>query len=70
MSDDKKVIHVKDLVIKAENVHIEPTRKRHRDPFFRRPQGVEAAEESSERDYSREDDESSDRDHRKPFSWL
>ncbi|WP_268748355.1 hypothetical protein [Gracilibacillus boraciitolerans] len=35
MSDKKKVIYVKDLVIKADNVRIEPTRRR--DPFFGGP---------------------------------
>jgi len=39
VSKKKQVIHVKDLVIKADNVTIQPTRhgghhRRTRDPFF------------------------------------
>ncbi|WP_181349116.1 hypothetical protein [Thalassobacillus sp. CUG 92003] len=36
MSEKKKVIYVKDLVIKADNVKIEPTHEKRRDPFFGR----------------------------------
>ncbi|WP_100011497.1 hypothetical protein [Lentibacillus sediminis] len=45
MSQKKQVIHVKDLVIKADNVHVERTRRRRkRDPFFGFP--IEEKEES------------------------
>jgi hypothetical protein len=57
MSEKKKqVIHVKDLVIKADNVAIESSRPQRaprpaqrRDPFFmRRPVEAETAEENTE----------------------
>ncbi|MGR9050813.1 hypothetical protein ACQ4XT_19430 [Halobacillus faecis] len=76
MSDKKKVIHVKDLVIKADNVVIEPQRDdRHDrddrvDPFFggpRRRREEESREESSSKN-RRHDDESSDR--RGGFRWF
>lgn len=34
LSEKKQVIHVKDLVIKADNVYIEGGRRPYRDPFF------------------------------------
>ncbi|WP_066187138.1 MULTISPECIES: hypothetical protein [Gracilibacillus] len=73
MSENKKVIHVKDLVIKAENVRIEP--ERHRDPFFRgREREVEAEEVEevkAEDDHEKhENEESDDRPNRPPFSWI
>lgn len=72
MSDKKRVIHVNDLVIHADNVIIEP---RHHDrsdnsddrvdPFFgRRRKANEQDESRSHRD----EDESPDR--RKGFSWF
>lgn len=69
MSDQKKVIHVKDLVIKADNVHIEPQRRPYRDPFFgpRRPL---TNEESSEAENSEKEESDDDKDERRPFSWI
>ncbi|RYG72126.1 hypothetical protein EU245_11595 [Lentibacillus lipolyticus] len=85
MSDHKKVIHVKDLVIKADNVHIEPRRPR-RDPFFgpyspRATEERDAWDESSDHEHTHHDhshheestDEHEDRDDRggrPPFSWI
>ncbi|RWZ55121.1 hypothetical protein EQV77_10745 [Halobacillus fulvus] len=74
MSEKKKVIHVNDLVIKADNVIIEPQHhdrhKDHRrdrvDPFFGRRKGRESEESSSRRHH---DDESSS-SRRKGFSWF
>ncbi|TCT22393.1 hypothetical protein EDD68_10939 [Melghiribacillus thermohalophilus] len=77
MSDkNKKEIHVKDLVIKADNVIFEPPRRpeppRHRerppfDPFFgpRRREDEESSErrEGDERDFDDEDYR------RRPFPW-
>ncbi|MCA0969565.1 hypothetical protein LCM20_03035 [Halobacillus litoralis] len=66
MSEKKKVIRVKDLVIEAENVFIEPVNDRHHkdhrrdervDPFFGR-RGQQNEESSSK---ERSDDESSGR---------
>ncbi|WP_226577008.1 hypothetical protein [Halobacillus litoralis] len=76
MSERKKVIRVKDLVIQADNVIIEPQRRnRHEDredwvdPFFGPRRRVEAAEESSSSSSSRHHkDESSDR--REGFRWF
>ncbi|SFD39236.1 hypothetical protein SAMN05216238_101123 [Lentibacillus persicus] len=56
MSDNKKIIHVKDLVIKADNVHIQPSRPRW-DPFFgprpnRREEAGERAKHQDRSDYS------------------
>ncbi|WP_277678585.1 hypothetical protein [Gracilibacillus dipsosauri] len=81
MSEKKKVIYVKDLVIKADNVRIEPTRRR--DPLFggarQEPQADErehhhdnddVREERDERHDHEEHDDHKDRDDRPPFSWL
>ncbi|MCA1022476.1 hypothetical protein GLW04_01160 [Halobacillus litoralis] len=77
MSEKKKVIHVKDLVIKADNVIIEPQhRGRHDrdessdrvDPFFGRKRREAGADESSSSSKRRHDDESSDR--RGGFRWF
>ncbi|WP_407271023.1 hypothetical protein [Radiobacillus sp. PE A8.2] len=76
----KKVIYVKDLVIKADNVTIEPPKRRRPvDPFFGpRREEVEAVEEErhekhdevesveEERDDYKDDDEGEKR----PFSWI
>ncbi|UOR13107.1 hypothetical protein [Halobacillus amylolyticus] len=65
MSEKKKVIHVKDLIIKADNVVIEPQRDHDRyDPFFggRRKKRDEEDEKGKHHD-----DESSSRG---GFSWL
>ncbi|MBM7571555.1 hypothetical protein [Aquibacillus albus] len=80
MSEKKKVIYVKDLVIKAENVHIEPPRPRPRpvDPFFgpRRAEVEEEAveekveEEVEERDDDDDHDDDQKDDERRPFSWI
>ncbi|WP_188455659.1 hypothetical protein [Virgibacillus oceani] len=87
MSEDRrKVIHVRDLVIKADNVFIQP-RRSHRDPFFggRRDEREEHDErgEQEHHDHMEDDYESPDRDHhhdrdhddddrgeRRPFSWI
>ncbi|MGY0694239.1 hypothetical protein ACW2QC_15910 [Virgibacillus sp. FSP13] len=75
MSDKKKVIHVKDLVIKADNVYVEPRHHRRYDPFFGPGRQVEEQEEvvesTSDRDdhYDKDDDESGD-NRRPPFSWI
>lgn len=82
MSDKKKVIYVKDLVIKADNVIIESSH--HRDPFFGgRQRRVEDVEEQrthhrdEERDehenkhrHNHDDHEEKKHDDRPPFSWL
>ncbi|HLR61744.1 MAG TPA: hypothetical protein VK097_04805 [Lentibacillus sp.] len=71
MSEHKKVIHVKDLVIKADNVHIEPRRPR-RDPFFgpwmRRD--AEAHEESIDKHDSQHEESPEDNRGRGPASWI
>ncbi|WP_099157110.1 hypothetical protein [Virgibacillus ndiopensis] len=80
--DRRKVIHVRDLVIKADNVFIEPTRRSHRDPFFggRRDdrderdhrdhmdEDVESA--SHEHDHGHDHHNDDDRGDRRPFSWI
>jgi len=77
MSGKKQVIHVKDLVIKADNVILDtPERRRPpRHPFFGFPGGKQ--EEESESSSSSFDLESSDdkgkdddKDDNKPFSWI
>ncbi|TRM11943.1 hypothetical protein FH966_09730 [Lentibacillus cibarius] len=75
MSDHKKVIHVKDLVIKADNVYIEPSRPR-RDPFFR-PRVTEeydAGKKSTDTKHLHHDENPDDRDDdhgdRRRFSWI
>ncbi|CQR47982.1 hypothetical protein BN1058_02319 [Paraliobacillus sp. PM-2] len=80
MSESKKVIHVKDLIIKADNVHFEPTQRTERprpfDAFFgvRRPtdEQVESVEqeEKLEVEEMEEDDEQQEKPDRRPFSWL
>ncbi|GIO25780.1 hypothetical protein [Ornithinibacillus bavariensis] len=70
MSENKKVIRVKDLVIEAENVIIE-TKRRH-DPFFggfRREREEERLESSIRESVSVERDGDDERD-RRPFSWI
>lgn len=76
MSDHKKVIHVKDLVIKADNVHIEPTRPR-RNPFFfgprvreERDRYEESADKEDVHDKESSDVSSEDKGDRRPFSWI
>ncbi|MEN2767619.1 hypothetical protein [Ornithinibacillus xuwenensis] len=70
MSENKRVIRVKDLVIQADNVFIEPAKRR--DPFFggfRRnvDDQVESANRESE---SREHHDDRDDNDRGPFSWI
>ncbi|MDX8045810.1 hypothetical protein SH601_07380 [Gracilibacillus sp. S3-1-1] len=66
MSEKKKVIYVKDLVIKADNVRIEPNRRH--DHFFG-PRGME--QEEQELDSIEEvEEKKDDRDERPPFSWV
>ncbi|WP_058308117.1 hypothetical protein [Gracilibacillus massiliensis] len=70
MSDKKKVIYVKDLVIKADNVRIEPTRRQ--DPFFG-PRAVEEEEQVEEEvleEEKTEQDSEEDNNDRPPFSWI
>ncbi|MFD2045368.1 hypothetical protein ACFSTA_16910 [Ornithinibacillus salinisoli] len=85
MSENKKVIRVKDLVIKADNVYIEPQKRRERDPFFGGlgrerdlRDDVEDFEsdnkvlESSSKDFvgADRDDRDDRKDDRRPFSWI
>ncbi|KGX92723.1 hypothetical protein N781_15540 [Pontibacillus halophilus JSM 076056 = DSM 19796] len=85
MSEKKKrVIHVDDLVIHAENVIIEPRRQRpddrprRMDPFFGNPryQEAEAAEaeveteEVNEEAEATEEADTNDEQQRPPFSWI
>ncbi|SHM40882.1 hypothetical protein [Gracilibacillus kekensis] len=70
MSDKKKVIYVKDLVIKADNVRIEPTRRQ--DPFFG-PRAIEEEEQVEEEILEEKEEEEGseeDKDDRPPFSWI
>ncbi|UOQ86492.1 hypothetical protein [Gracilibacillus salinarum] len=76
MSEKKKVIYVKDLVIKADNVRIEPTRRH--DPFFG-PRSVEDDHDELLEDVAEEREEHHDHDDHKdhkddndrpPFSWI
>lgn len=78
MSENKKVIHVKDLVIKADHVHVEPDRRSPRyDPFFGRPiydqnehpYGNKYQEEEEVKEEEHEYEEE-DRERRDPFSWI
>lgn len=82
MSDNKKVIHVKDLVIKADNVQVETQQRRHPryDPFLGRPipergENEEPANEERESEQNDEgeekaEDENDERENRGPFSWI
>lgn len=70
MSDKKQVIHVKDLVIKADNVHIVRPRHERRDPFFFGPRGerAEYVESSDHKDDDKEES-SENKPERRPF-WF
>ncbi|WP_117170906.1 hypothetical protein [Paraliobacillus sediminis] len=83
--ESKKIIHVKDLVIKAENVHFEPThqqrpeeRSRPFDAFFGKRREEEAVqedrvEEVRDEEVKEEQEEALEtekREERRPFSWL
>lgn len=81
MSDKKQVIHVKDLVIKADNVVLDtPERPRPpRHPIFGFPgdkrEGKEELESSSsgfdlESSDEKGKDDRKDDDERRPFSWI
>ncbi len=73
MSEKKKVIYVKDLVIKADNVTFEPPRQQRRqvDPFFG-PRRME--EEVEEKEHVGADEEEHEKHHeedeRRGFSWI
>jgi hypothetical protein len=75
MSDKKQVIHVKDLVIKADNVILD-TPKRHRPPrhpLFDFPgdkREEESESSSSSLDLESDDEKGKDDDKRRPFSWI
>ncbi|SDJ86584.1 hypothetical protein [Sediminibacillus albus] len=75
MSEKKKVIYVKDLVIKADNVTVEPAQSRHQvDPFFgpRRIESEEVEEKVDDEVLGDEDDKENDKEDggRRPFSWI
>ncbi|MEN1967207.1 hypothetical protein WMZ97_03920 [Lentibacillus sp. N15] len=81
MSDNKKVIHVKDLVIKADNVHLEPEYHRPRfDPFFGRMVNDRRAYEEPVKNEQEIDEEveqvhdqeleDDNKENRAPFSWI
>ncbi|MEC5423583.1 hypothetical protein QGM71_08775 [Virgibacillus sp. C22-A2] len=78
MSDEKpkQVIHVKDLVIKADNVHIQETERRRRyDPFLGRPRmrgdDLESASDDLSPDLdATESKDRTDRTDRRPFPWF
>lgn len=63
--NNKRVIRVKDLVIQADNIYIEPNRPR--GPIFGGVRREEETLESSQ--YESEDKHHDDRD-RGPFSWI
>lgn len=72
VSERKQVIHVKDLVIKADNVYIEPTRQHHRNPFFGGRTQEEAAEDvhhEYREDVENKTDEKKE-ERRDPFGWF
>ncbi|KAB8139086.1 hypothetical protein F9U64_01430 [Gracilibacillus oryzae] len=78
MSEKKKVIYVKDLVIKADNVRIEPSHHHRPDPFFG-PRRGETLGEAEEKEHHEEvediaeendDDKKDHDDDRRPFSWI
>lgn len=65
MSEKKKVIHVKDLVIKADNVRIEPAHRP--DPFLG---GRQHEAEKSQGEAKEGHQEKDDHQEKPPFSWL
>jgi hypothetical protein len=70
VSERKQVIHVKDLVIKADNVYIEPKRPHHRNPFFggRTQEEAEDVHHEDREHFENESDEKEGR--RDPFGWF
>lgn len=69
VSDKKQVIHVKDLVIKADNVYVERPRHGRRDPFFDPKEKRHNAESSDRKDHDKEES-SEHKSERRPFSWF
>ena len=73
MSDkkQKQVIHVKDLVIKADHVYIERG-KPHRphNEFGHRPEKRRNGESSDERHHHESESREHERERRGPFDWL
>lgn len=78
MSENKRVYHVKDLIIKADNVYVEREENHHhrRDPFFGRQHDRDEVE--GERDFNKEEEhhheeveekEGNRRRNRRPF-WF
>lgn len=67
MSEEKKVIHVKDLVIKAENVRIEPAHRP--DPIFGGRKHDEKKREDNVED-KHDHDSKHDHNDKPPFSWV
>ncbi|RDW15972.1 hypothetical protein [Oceanobacillus chungangensis] len=67
MSEKKQVIHVKDLVIKADNVIIENSHRR--DPLFGDRRERREVEEVSEHHEYQESDKKEERNERRPF-WF
>ncbi len=77
MSDNRKVIHVRDLVIKADNVYFDRPDRRRRDPFFggreddkERVEGVEYTGHDDRDDDESSSSDSDDNQNRGPFSWI
>lgn len=73
VSEKKKVIHVKNLEVHAENVTIIPPHHR-RDPFFgpRREELENSVvdEEQEDNELEEVESESQDDQQRPPFSWI
>lgn len=70
VSDKKQVIHVKDLVIKADNVHIERPRHDRRDPFFDPLRGERRVDvESSDSKNDDKEESIENKPERRPF-WF
>ncbi|ASK60785.1 hypothetical protein CFK37_00465 [Virgibacillus phasianinus] len=77
MSENKKVYHVKDLIIKADNVYVERDDHHRRNPFFGGKHDHNEAEneydhhdhEEKKHDRDEEDEEKDKRRHRRPF-WF
>ncbi|MFA1818924.1 hypothetical protein ACDX78_01770 [Virgibacillus oceani] len=75
MSDKKQVIHVKDLVIKADNVVLD-TPERRRPPrhllfgFPGERRDEESESSSSSFDLESSDEKGKDEDDKRPFSWI
>lgn len=73
MSENKRVIKVKDLYVEAENVHfVQPERRRSFDPFLGRRRMVESPDREMESGVESSSDEKreSPDDRRRPFSWI